>query len=394
MFDLNAIQSTLRELGLDAWLFYDFRGSNPLARSILKLEGGMSSRRFMYLVPAKGAPQKLVHRIESGALDALPGEKTVYLRWQELEEGVHELVSPYRRVAMEYSPKNAIPYVATVDAGTLELVKSAGVEVVSSGDLIQVFEAAWNDEVWKMHLEADTHTQSAYDVAWKMMADGVRAGKPVREVEVQKAIMDHFAAHGLTTYHPPIVGVGPHAGDPHYEPVPMKDSAINRDDLVLVDLWAKVDRPGGVYSDITRMGYMGEKVPEKYVKVFEVVAAARDAAIAAVQSAFQAGRPIFGWQVDDVARHVIKKAGFGDYFVHRTGHSIGQEVHGNGANMDNLETHDERRILKRTCFSVEPGIYLPEFGVRSEVDVFIDGDGRVHVTGGIQKEIVPVLAQY
>lgn len=394
MFDLNAIQSALREFGFDAWLFYDFRGSNPLARSILKLEGGMNSRRFMYLVPAKGTPQKLVHRIEAGALDSLPGDRHVYLRWEELAAGVHDLVAPYKKVAMEYSPKNAIPYVSIVDAGTIELVKSAGVDVQSSGDLIQIFEAAWSDEAWKMHLEADKHTQSAYDVAWKMMADGVRAGKPAREVEVQKAIMDHFAAHRLTTYHPPIVGVGPHGGDPHYEPVPLKDSAINRDDFVLVDLWAKVDRPGGVYSDITRVGYMGEKVPEKFTKVFDIVAAARDAAIDTVRDAFKAGRPVYGWQVDDAARNVIKKAGYGDQFVHRTGHSIGHEVHGNGANMDNLETHDERRIVKRTCFSVEPGIYLLEFGVRLEVDVFVDGDGQVHVTGGIQKEVVPILARY
>jgi Xaa-Pro aminopeptidase len=394
MFDLNAIQSALRELGCDAWLFYDFRGSNALARSILKLEGGMNSRRFMYLVPAKGAPRKLVHRIESAALDSLPGEKSVYLRWQELEAGVRELVAPYQKVAMEYSPKNAIPYVASVDAGTIELVKSAGVEVVSSGDLIQVFEAAWDDAQWQMHLEADRHTQAAYDVAWKMMADAVRRGKPAREVEVQKAIMDHFAKHGLTTYHPPIVGVGPHAGDPHYEPVPMKDSAINKGDFVLVDLWAKMDRPRAVYSDITRVGFMGETVPAEYTKVFDVVAAARDAAIECVRGAFQAGRPVYGWQVDDAARGVITKAGYGGAFVHRTGHSIGHEVHGNGANMDNLETHDERRILKRTCFSVEPGIYLPQFGVRCEVDVFVDGDGQVHVTGGIQKEVLPILAKY
>jgi Xaa-Pro aminopeptidase len=394
MFDLNAIQSALREFGLDAWLFYDFRGSNPLARSVLGLEGGMNSRRFMYLVPATGAPRKLVHRIESGALDSLPGDKTVYLRWQELEAGVRELVSPYKKVAMEYSPKNAIPYVSIVDAGTVELVKSTGVELHSSGDLIQIFEAAWSDDVWKMHLEADKHTQSAYDVAWKMMAEGVRKGKPVREVDVQKAIMDHFAKHGLTTYHPPIVGVGPHGGDPHYEPVPMHDSEIKENDFVLVDLWAKVDKPGGVYSDITRVGYMGEKVPEEYTRVFDIVAAARDAAIDCVRDAFQIGKPVYGWQVDDAARNVIKKAGYGDQFVHRTGHSIGHEVHGNGANMDNLETHDERRILKRTCFSVEPGIYLPEFGVRLEVDVFVDADGQVHVTGGLQTEVVPILAQY
>jgi Xaa-Pro aminopeptidase len=394
MFDLNAIQSAVRELGFDAWLFYDFRGSNPLARSILKLEGGMNSRRFMYLVPAEGEPRKLVHRIEAGALDSLPGEKKVYLRWQELEAGVRELVAPYKKVAMEYSPNAAIPYVSTVDAGTIELVKSGGVEIYSSGDLIQIFDVAWSDEVWQMHLEADKHTQSAYDVAWKMMAEGVRKKKPVREVDVQKAIMDHFEKNGLTTYHPPIVGVGPHGGDPHYEPVPMHDSEINENDFVLVDLWAKVDKPGGVYSDLTRVGYMGETVPEEYTKVFDIVAAARDAAIDCVRDAFNVGKPVYGWQVDDCARNIIKKAGYGDQFVHRTGHSIGHEVHGNGANMDNLETHDERRILKRTCFSIEPGIYLPEFGIRLENDVFVDGDGQVHVTGGIQTEVIPILKQY
>lgn len=394
MFDLNAIQSALRELGFDAWLFYDFRGNNPVARAILGLEGGMNSRRFMYLVPAKGAPKKLVHRIESGALDSLPGEKSVYLKWQELEAGVRALVSPYKRVAMEYSPNNAIPYVSIVDAGTIELVKSAGVALHSSGDLIQMFDAAWSDEAWQMHLEADKHTQSAYEVAWKMMAEGVRKGKPVREVDVQKAIMDHFEKHGLTTYHPPIVGVGPHGGDPHYEPVPMHDSEIKENDFVLVDLWAKVDKPGGVYSDITRVGYMGKTVPEEYTRIFDIVATARDAAIECVRDCFNLGKPVYGWQVDDAARNVIREAGYGDQFVHRTGHSIGQEVHGNGANLDNLETHDERRIVKRTCFSVEPGIYLPEFGVRLEVDVFVDADGQVHVTGGVQTEVVPILAQY
>jgi Xaa-Pro dipeptidase len=395
MFDLKAIQSALVELGLDAWLFYDFRGNNNLALRILDLDGkGMASRRFFYLVPAKGTPKKLVHRIESATLDHLPGEKKVYLLWQELEASVKELVSPYKRVAMEYSPKNAIPYVSQVDGGTIELVKSTGVSVESSGDLIQLFEATWDEEQWKMHLEADAINNAAYDVAWKMMADGVRKASPVTEVNVQQAIMAHFKRHGMTTYHPPIVGVGPHAGDPHYEPVPMHDSQIREGDLVLVDLWAKMDRPRGVYSDITRMGFMGKTVPEEYTKVFNIVRDARDAAVDLVKDAFKNKRPLRGWEVDDAARNVIKKAGYGEYFVHRTGHSIGQETHGNGANMDNLETHDERLIMKRTCFSVEPGIYMPEFGVRLEVDVFVDGDGEVHVTGGPQTEVLPILAKY
>lgn len=395
MFNLKSIQSALGELGFDAWLLYDFRGNNTLALRVLDLDGkGMASRRFFYLIPAQGTPQKLVHRIESATLDHLPGEKSVYLRWQELEAGVKALVSPYKRVAMEYSPRNAIPYVSQVDAGTIELVKSNGVAVESSGDLIQVFEAMWDDEQWQMHLEADRHNDAAFDVAWKMIAEGARSGKPATEVGVQAAIMDHFKRHGMTTYHPPIVGVGPHSGDPHYEPVPMHDSPIREGDFVLVDLWAKMDRPRGVYSDITRVGFVGKTVPAEYTKIFNIVAAARDAGVDCVRKAFADKRPLHGWEVDDATRQVIQKAGYGDYFVHRTGHSIGQETHGNGANMDNLETHDERLIMKRTCFSVEPGIYLPEFGVRCEVDVFIDGDGEVHVTGGPQSDVLPILATY
>jgi Xaa-Pro aminopeptidase len=395
MFDLKAIQSALRDLGVDAWLLYDFRGNNPLARRVMGLdENAINSRRFFYLIPANGAPRKLLHRIETFVLDSLPGDKVVYLRWEELAKGIHELVSPYKRVAMEYSPKNAIPYVSHVDAGTIELVRAAGVEIVSSGDLITVFEACWDDAQWQMHLEADKHTQAAFDIAWKLMADRVRAKQPVREVDVQKAIMDHFARNKMTTYHPPIVGVGPHSGDPHYEPVAGKDSEIKEGDFVLVDLWAKMDRPRGVYSDLTRVGFVGQSVPGQFTKVFDIVAAARDAAIDKVRDAFHNKKDLRGWEVDDAARNVIKQAGYGDAFVHRTGHSIGQETHGNGANMDNLETHDERRVLKRTCFSVEPGIYLPEFGIRSEVNVFVDGDGQVHVTGGLQTEVLPILAKY
>ncbi len=395
MFDLNAIQSVMRDLGYDAWLLYDFRGSNPLARRVLGLdEKAINSRRFFYLIPAQGKPRKLLHRIETFVLDSLPGDRVVYLRWQELEKGIKELVSPFKRVAMEYSPKNAIPYVSHVDGGTVEMVRAVGVEVVSSGDLITVFEATWDDAQWQMHLEADAHTQAGYDVAWRLIAERVKAGKPVREVEVQKAIMDHFAGNKMTTYHPPIVGVGPHSGDPHYEPVPMKDSEIKEGDFVLVDLWAKMDKPRAVYSDLTRVGFVGTHVPERYEEIFDIVAAARDAAIARVRDAFANKRDLRGWEVDDAARDVIQKAGYGDAFVHRTGHSIGQETHGNGANMDNLETHDERRVLRRTCFSIEPGIYLPEFGVRSEVNVYVDGDGEVHVTGGLQTEVLPILAQY
>ena len=393
MFDLPALQAALREFGFDGWLLHDFRGNNVLARRILDLESRPAgTRRFYYLVPARGEPRKLVHRIEAGALDHLPGEKRIYLRWQELESGVGELAHGLGRVAMEYSPRNANPYVARVDAGTVELVQSFGVEVASSGDLIQLFEATWDAEQWRMHQEADVHTRSAYDLAWGLIAERTRDGGSIGECEVQAAIMAHFHRHGLTTYSPPIVAVGPHSGDPHYEPTPSPDTPIRRGDFVLIDLWAKLDRPRAVYSDLTRVGFVGESVPATFEDIFQIVARARDTAIALVRDGFASGRRLLGWEVDAACRRVIDDAGFGAHFVHRTGHNIGQETHGNGANMDNLETREERRVLPRTCFSIEPGIYLPEFGARSEVNVYISDQGDVHVTGGLQARVVPILA--
>jgi Xaa-Pro dipeptidase len=393
MFDLAAVQSALRQFGFDGWLLYDFRGLNVLARRVVGLsEEGMLSRRWFYFVPATGEPRKLVHRIEQQALAGLPGSDKVYLRWQELEAGVNDLVRGSRRVAMEYVPRNANPYVSRVDAGTVELVRSFGVEVVPSGDLVQLFEACWDDDQWAMHLEAAKHTRSAYDAAFGYIRDRIRADGSVRETEVQQRILDHFKAHHLITDHPPICAVGPHSGDPHYSPGPASDGTIREGDFVLIDLWAKLDRPRAVYSDLTWTGFVGKDVPSKYDKIFQIVAKGRDAAIDTVRDAFRKGTPLQGWQVDQAARQVIEDAGYGEFFVHRTGHSIGQETHGNGANMDNLETREERRVLPRTCFSVEPGIYLPEFGVRSEVNVFVDKQQSVHVTGGEpQRQIVAIL---
>jgi Xaa-Pro aminopeptidase len=396
MFNLPAVQAALKEFGFDGWLLCDFRGSNLLARRILDLDQKpITSRRWFYLVPAQGEPQKLVHRIEPGALDHLPGGKTIYLRWKELEQALADLVKGRRKVALEYSPRNGNPYVSRVDAGTVDVLRGTGVELASSGDLIQLFEATWDDEQWRMHLEAAKHTRSAYDRAFGFIAQRVRQNGSVRESEVIQVIMDHFQEHGLTTYSPPIVGVGPHSGDPHYETTPATDTAMKEGDFVLIDLWAKVDQPRSVYSDLTWVGCVGKSAPAKYEEVFQIVRRARDAAIERVQRAFGTNEPLQGWQVDDACRDVIEKAGYGKFFVHRTGHSIGQEVHGNGANMDNLETHEERRVMRRTCFSVEPGIYQPEFGVRSETNVFVDGEGKVHVTGGeLQTSVVPILAAY
>ena len=382
MFDLSAVQAAIREANCDGWLLYDFRGQNLLAQRVAGV-GPKLSRRWFYFVPASGEPRKLVHAIEPASLDHLPGkDKTVYRRWQDLEAGVGKLVSGAKRVAMEYSERNANPYIGRVDAGTIELVRSFGCTVIASGDLIQQFEATWDDDQEKSHFEAAKLCRDAYDVAFDFIASEIRAKGKLMETAVQARIMKHFADSGMTTYSPPIVGVGPHSGDPHFDTSPETDTPVERGSFVLIDLWAKMDRPRAVYADYTRVAYVGSTVPEQYAKVFAVVAAARDAGIKCVRDAFAAGRPLQGWEIDNATRAVIEKAGYGDNFTHRTGHNIGQEVHGNGAHIDGLETRDDRRIIRRTCFSIEPGVYLKEFGVRSEVDVYIDKDGKVHVTGG------------
>jgi Xaa-Pro aminopeptidase len=393
MFDLDKIQAALKQFNLDGWLLYDFRGSNVLARRVLDLDDShITSRRFLYFIPVEGTPQKLVHRIESGTLDHLPGNKTVYLRWQELEAGIQSIIGSAKQIGMEYSPRNGNPYISKVDAGTIELVKSFGVNIVPSGDLIQLFEATWTTEQWDMHLEADCCTTSSFDMAWKFIAQQVRSGGSVEEVTVQQRIMQHFADHNMVTSHAPIVAVGPHSGDPHYETGTGENTAITEGSFVLIDQWCKLDKPNSVYSDLTRTGYVGSSVPDEYTKIFNIVAAARDAAINCVKSAYAQGQPLQGWQVDQSCRDVIDAAGYGEFYVHRTGHSIGQETHGNGANIDNLETHEERLVLPGTCFSIEPGIYLPEFGVRSEINVFIDQKKTVHVTGGpVQTEVVSIV---
>lgn len=392
---LNSMQNAIQEFGFDGWLLYDFRGLNVLALRVLGIsESEMGSRRFFYFIPAQGDPVKLVHRIESTALDHLLGKKIVYLTWQELHDGLKAMLGGSQQVAMEYSPDNANPYISRVDAGTVELVRRFGAEVVSSGNLIQSFEARWTDEQWELHLQADELNRAAFDEAWRLIADRLRSGKSIRETEVQDFVMDYYARHGMTTYHPPIVGVNANSGDPHYSPAPGADSEIKVGDFVLLDMWAKMDVSEGVYSDLTKVGFMGETVPEKYKTVFDIVAAARDAGIDCARCAFAEGRELQGWEVDRATRQVIEDAGYGEYFIHRTGHNIGTETHGNGAHMDDLETKEDRLVLPRTCFSIEPGIYLEEFGIRSEINVFIDTDAKVHVTGGIQTEVTPVLHLY
>jgi Xaa-Pro dipeptidase len=391
MPQIDAIQAELRAAGLDGWLFYDFHHRDPIAARVLCLQNGMGTRRWFYLIPGRGTPRKLVHRIESGALDALPGKKLVYASFEELQRGLARLLSGCRKVAMQYSPRNAIPYISMVDAGTVEMVRACGCRVVSSADLVQKFEASWSAEQFASHLDAGRVIDRVTQEAFVYAAASVKNKSPLTEYALQQWMLEQFRAGAITTDEPPIVAVGPHSGDPHYEPREAGSAPIRKGDLLLLDVWGKLDRAGSVYYDITWVGYLGASVPEKQAKIFSIVAAARDRAIAFVQQSLAAGRAVKGWQVDQAAREVIRKAGFAKSFVHRTGHNIGQDVHGNGANMDSLETHDERRILPQTCFSIEPGIYLPEFGIRSEVNVYIDG-AQARVTGPMQTGILPLLS--
>lgn len=393
-FDVDALQAALRSEGIEGWLFYFFHGNDELALRILGLNNAaFCSRRWFYFVPQSGTPRKLVHRIESGALDLLPGEKLVYAGWRELEERLSELLKGVRTVAMQYSPRNAIPYVSRVDAGVVELVRALGVSVVSSADLVQLFEATWTETQLSSHLAAAEALRKIVFEAFGEIRTRIDKSMSLTEYELQQFIVRAYERYGLATNHAPIVAVNANSGNPHYQPTAELHEAIRSDHFVLLDIWAKQKQPAdSVYADITWTGYVGKTVPPQYIEIFDIVRGARDAALQRVQEAVNDDSELCGWQVDDVARNYIADRGYGEYFVHRTGHSIGMEVHGNGANIDNFETKDERRLIPRTGFSIEPGIYLPEFGVRSEIDVYI-GDREVVVPGQpIQTEIIAIIA--
>ncbi|MBI1786036.1 MAG: aminopeptidase P family protein [Acidobacteria bacterium] len=387
--NLAEIQQELRKQQLDGWLFFDHHQRDPLAYRVLGFAPSRHvTRRWYYLIPASGEPAGLVHRIESGMLDPLPGEKRSYSSWTEQHDGLRAMLAGCRRVAMQYSPQCAIFYVSMVDAGTVELVRSMGVEISSSADLIQHFEARWTPAALESHLEAGRRVDRVRAEAFRMIGERLRGGGRVSEYEVQQFIREGFTRAGLFTDHGPIVGVNANASNPHYEPTAEAHSEIHSGDLVLIDLWAKLDQPRAVYYDITWTGVCGDPSDEMN-RVFSVVREARDRAVSRVQHAIAWGEDLRGFEVDDAARGYIQEQGYGPYFTHRTGHSIGEDVHGSGANMDNLETHDERRVTPWTCFSVEPGIYLPKFGVRTEVNVFAGEDGA-RVTGEVQRELVIV----
>jgi Xaa-Pro aminopeptidase len=392
--NLDQIQSALRDAALDGWLFYDHHHRDPIAESILDLDPKAHiTRRWYYFIPATGEPRKLVHRIEQGRLDTLPGSKAQYSSWQELHAGLEAMLAGFRRIAMQYSPNNDIMYVSMVDAGTIEFLRSLGKEIVSSADLVSQFEAVLSADQIATHAVAQRAIDAIVTEGWKAIARRLRptSGSPasVTEFDMVVWLSEAMRREGLVWENGPDVSVNANTSDQHYEPTADRSSRIQEGDFLLIDIWGKVDKPGSVYYDITWTGVVSREPSAKEQLVFETVRNARDAAIAAVEQAFAANRPICGFEADDAARSVIRAAGFGEFFTHRTGHNIAHEIHGPGAHLDNLETHDARRILPNTCFSVEPGIYLPEFGVRSEIDM-LTAPGKAWVTGAIQRELVRI----
>ncbi|HVO97439.1 MAG TPA: M24 family metallopeptidase [Bryobacteraceae bacterium] len=382
--NLADIQAALREEGLDGWLFFDHHRRDPLAYRVLKFTpNSIVSRRWYYYVPAQGEPRGLVHKIEAQTLVDLPGAMSGYAGWGEMVDGIRTLLGGAKKIAMQYSPNCAVPYVAMVDAGTIELIRSLGVEIATSANLVQYFEARWSEAQLEGHLEAGRRVDKVRREAFERIGTKLRASERVTEWDIQQFIATRFKEEGLFADHGPDVAVNANASNPHYEPKQHSSSEVKPGDIVLIDMWAKLNQPDAVYYDITWMGFCGTQPPSAYEKVFGIVREARDRAISASGSR----KDLRGYEVDDAARNYIREQGYGEYFFHRTGHSIGTDVHGTGANMDNLETHDERRVIPRTCFSIEPGIYLPEFGVRSEVNVYV-GESGARVTGEKQESIV------
>ena len=392
---IRSIQEALRTQKIDAWLFYDFWKRNEYAQRILDYPKHiLNTRRFFYLIPAKGEPRKLVHSIERWNLDHLPGEKTIFLSWQSLESGLQDLLKGFKTVAMEYSPNNAIPYISKVDAGTIEMVKKTGANVVSSMNLTQYFEARWSESAYRDNLETAAAMRRIVDEAFAFMKERVTAKERVTEYDVQQFMMGRFAACGLTTGVEPNCSVNANSGNPHYEPTKEVHSELCEGDFVLIDLWAKKNAPGSTYNDITWTGYVGTSVPEKYAKIFSVVAGARDAAVNLLKESLAKKEPVRGCDVDDAARNHIVRHGFGEFFIHRTGHSITEDLHGSGANMDNLETKDERLIIPETSFSIEPGIYfIGDFGIRSEINVYITKDSQLVIPGEPRQTEIRAILQ-
>ncbi|MBI4054740.1 MAG: aminopeptidase P family protein [Elusimicrobia bacterium] len=388
------IQALLTRRKTPAWLFYDFRGLDPIAHRVLRLPPGLTrTRRWFYLLPPQGTPKKLLHKIEPHALDPLPGATLFYSSFRELEAGLRKMLARTPRVLMQYSPRNAVPTLSRVDAGTVELIRSFGVKVFSSQDLAQELEATWNTRQLTLHRQTARILYRLVRRAFAEVKSSQLKGRSITEHEIQQQLCRGFEKNALVADHPPIVAAGAHSADPHFETSAASFRPIQKGDILLIDLWAKPAQPNGVYADITWTGYVGEKVPEKCSRIFRIVQNARDRAVSFLQKALREGRFPRGREVDVAARATIERAGFGPFFTHRTGHSIGREVHGNGANLDDHETREERRLIPKTCFSIEPGIYLPgEFGIRSEINVFLDGSTARITTQPVQTEIFPIFS--
>jgi Xaa-Pro dipeptidase len=387
--DIRAVQSALKADGVDGWLLYDFRGINAIAADVTgvaRQAGHLATRRWFYLIPATGEPRGLVHAIEKNSLAHLPGSTERYASRTELEGGLRTLLTGMRRIAMEYSPGCAIPYVSRIDAGTMELVRQSAVDVVSSGDLIQRFAATWSDHAMATHRQASERLYRVKDHAFAAIAKRTRDGVATTEYDIQQLMAEWFAEEGLISDSAPNVSAAENAGNPHYLPTARSHRAIRAGELVLLDLWGKLETPGAVFADITWMGFAGSTVPERYEKAFTAVAAARDAAIDLVERASRAGQELRGWQVDKAAATIIRNAGYGGHILHRTGHSLGETVHGNGVNMDDYETHDDRRLLPGTGFTIEPGVYFDDFGVRTEINMIVTNRDAI-VTGPAQTAI-------
>jgi Xaa-Pro aminopeptidase len=388
--DIGAVQAALRADGIDGWLLYDFRGLNPLAADVTGVgrQGGhLATRRWYYLIPATGEPRGLVHKIEKNSLAHLPGSTTRYAGRDQLEAGLRTLLAGMTRVAMEYSPRCAIPYVARVDAGTIELVRQSGADVVSSGDLIQRFSTIWDAATIATHVQASEKLYRVKDRAFDAIARRLRDSVMTTEFDIQQLMAGWFRDEGLVSDSEPNVSAAENAGNPHYLPTATVHRAIGADEIVLLDLWGKLDRPGAVFADITWMGYTGPQVPERYARAFAAIRDARDAGVSLVQTAMRAGRDLRGWEVDRAASSVIHAAGYGDRILHRTGHSLGESVHGNGVNMDDYETHDDRRLLPGSGFTIEPGVYFDDFGVRTEINMVVSAHDAA-VTGALQTDIL------
>ena len=391
MPDIARIQKEIAAAGCDGWLLCDFHNRDKIAYQVLGLDfGKFTSRRWYYWIPARGQPVRLCSKVEPARLANLPGEQRFYLSWRELHDGLRGVLGGAKKVAMQWSPDCNIPYVSIVDGGTVDLVRRLGYEVVPSAGLVQTFQAVLDDAAYRSHVEAGRRVQKIKDEAFALIGAEVRAGRTITQYDAQQFILRRFAEEGLTCLgENPMVGTNEHPADPHFEPTPANARPIRQGDTLLIDLWAKLDQPGAIFYDITWCGFVGKKPPAKYMELFHTVRDARNAAVAFVRERYAAKQKVCGWEVDDVCRAVVKQAGYGDFFIHRTGHSIGEQVHGNGVNIDNLETRDEREIVPGICFSIEPGIYLKgEMAVRSEIDVFVTPAGKVDVCGAEQDELI------